>query len=74
MKSALLSRYLLLLAAVILVGTGCKKLKRTENSTTVTVTPNGNPKPTAGKGGNASFRITPNHDGIDVDSCKLYIK
>ncbi len=74
MKSALLSRYLLLLAAVILVGTGCKKLKRTENSTTVTVTPNGTPTSTAGKGGNASFRITPDHNGIGIDSCLVYIK
>ncbi len=74
MKSALLSRYLLLLAAVILVGAGCKKIKRTENSVTVTSTTGQAPKPTGGKGGNASFKITPNHNGIDIDSCKVFIK
>lgn len=74
MKSALLSRYLLLLAAVILVGAGCKKLKRTENSVTVTTNGGETPKSTGGKGGNASFEITPNHNGIDIDSCMVYIK
>ncbi|HEY9177442.1 MAG TPA: hypothetical protein VIN07_07105 [Flavipsychrobacter sp.] len=74
MKSALLSRYLLLLAAVILVGAGCKKIKRTENSVTVTTNNGETPKTTGGKGGNASFEITPNHDGIDIDSCMVYIK
>ncbi len=74
MKSALLSRYLLLLAAVILVGAGCKKLKRTENSVTVTTNGGETPQSTGGKGGNASFEITPNHNGIDIDSCMVYIK
>lgn len=74
MKSALLSRYLLLLAAVILVGAGCKKIKRTENSVTVTTNGGETPKSTGGKGGNASFEITPNHDGVDIDSCKVFIK
>lgn len=74
MKSALLSRYLLLLAAVILVGAGCKKIKRTENSVTVTTNNGETPKTTGGKGGNASFEITPNHNGIDIDSCMVYIK
>ncbi|MBW7912235.1 MAG: hypothetical protein H3C54_00680 [Taibaiella sp.] len=74
MKSALLSRYLLLLATVILVGAGCKKIKRTENSVTVTTKGGETPKSTGGKGGNASFEITPNHNGIDIDSCMVYIK
>lgn len=74
MKSALLSRYLLLLAAVILVGAGCKKIKRTENSVTVTTNGGETPKSTGGKGGNASFEITPNHNGVDIDSCMVYIK
>lgn len=75
MKSALLSRYLLLLAAVIFIGVGCKKIKQTENSTTVKYTPGTvAPKPVAGKGGGASLRITPNHDTLNIDSCMLYIK
>ena len=59
-----------------MVGTGCKKLKRTENSTTVTVTPGGggNPQPTGGLGGNASLKITPEHDGVNIDSSIVYIK
>ena len=74
MKSALLSRFLILLAATAFIGVGCKKITRT-NSTTVTVTPDQQyPKPIAGKGGNAAFRVIPNNNGIDVDSCMVYIK
>lgn len=74
MKSALLSRFLILLAVTVLAGVGCKKLDHTSNSTVVTVTPDQPPKPIAGQGGTASFRVIPNHDGVDVDSCKVYIK
>lgn len=74
MKS-LLSRYLMLLAAVILIGTGCTKIKQRENSVTITETPsNGTPVNVGGKGGNATFRLTPVHEGLNIDSCMLYIK
>jgi len=78
MKSALLSRYTILLAAVILVGVGCKKIKSTSSTNTTTITnPDGgtivNP-PTAGPGGEAGFRITPNHNNLNIDSCLVFIK
>ncbi|MCB9047759.1 MAG: hypothetical protein H6550_16610, partial [Chitinophagales bacterium] len=70
--------FTLILAAVTFLGVGCKKIKTTRNSNTVTITtPGGDnvqPKPTAGPGGNAGFRVTPNHNGIDIDSCMVYIK
>lgn len=28
----------------------------------------------AGKGGNATLRVTPRHHGINIDSCMVYIK
>lgn len=74
MKSVLLSRSLMLLAAIILIGAGCKKIKRTENSVTVTEIPSGNPELEAGKGGSASFLLTPMHDGLYIDSCMMYVK
>lgn len=74
MKSALLSRFLIILAATAFVGVGCKKLNHTSNSTVVTVSPDQPPKPVSGAGGTASFRIIPNHNGIDIDSCMVYIK
>jgi len=74
MKSALLSRLLMLLAVVAVIGVGCRKIKHNSNSTTVTVSPSQTPKPVAGKGGNATLKITPNHDTLNIDSCMLYIK
>lgn len=67
---------LILLAAILLVGTGCRKLKHSESGSVTTVT-NGDSqitKPVAGKGGNASMRITPNHDTLNIDSVLVFIK
>lgn len=75
MKSIMLSRVFLLIAVVAVVGTGCKKLKNTTSGTEVTVTPQyGEPQQVAGKGGEASISITPNHAGLNIDSCKVFIK
>ena len=32
------------------------------------------PKPIGGKGGNATFLVTPKHHGKNIDSCMVYIK
>lgn len=75
MKSALLSRVLILLAATSLIAVGCRKIKQNESSTVVTVSPEDQTdKPVAGYGGQASIYITPNHDGLNIDSCLVYIK
>ena len=78
MKSAVHTRIFLALVAVLLVAAGCRKLKHSESGSTTTVTPGtqnpGTMTGTAGKGGSASFRLTANHDGINVDSCMFYVK
>lgn len=75
MKSTLLKHTLLLLAAVMVVGTSCRKIKQSSSSTTTTVTPNQEyPDPDAGYGGTANFKITAVHDTIQIDSCLVYVK
>ena len=74
MKSALLSRSTLILAVVLLTGVGCRKLKHSESGKTVTQIQGETPAPQGGKGGNATLKITPNHDGLIIDSCMVYIK
>lgn len=74
MKSALLSRSTLILAVVLLTGVGCRKLKHSESGKTVTQIQGEAPAPQGGKGGNATLKITPNHDGLNIDSCMVYIK
>lgn len=32
------------------------------------------PEPTAGKGGNATLNVTPQHHGKPIDSCTIFIK
>lgn len=76
MKSVLLSRFSILLAAVVFISVGCKKLTNTTNTTVTTVTPTGeNPTPSeAGKGGFAALVLTPDHDSVNIDSSMVYIK
>ncbi len=74
MNSVMLSRVLFSVALVVIIGTGCKKLESTTSGTEVTVTPDGGTPNIGGKGGGASINITPNHDGINIDSCKVFIK
>lgn len=76
MKSALLSRILLLLAAVVVVAAGCRKIKQNQSSTSVTVNPQDEEvyQPEAGYGGEVVLKIRPNHDTLDIDSCKVYVK
>lgn len=76
MKSAMLSRYLILFAVVILAGVGCKKIQSTSNTTTTTITtPDGTTvvQP-PGKGGNAAIAVTPRHGSLNIDSCLVFIK
>lgn len=75
MNSTMFNRFVLLIAAFAILGTGCRKIKQSSNSTTVTVTPEDKEVvPEAGKGGNATLQIVPVHDGLDIDSCMVYIK
>jgi hypothetical protein len=76
MKSALHSRVLILLVALLVVATGCRKLKNSYNSTTTTISPTPEEEPVgdAGRGGESSLILTPNHDGLNIDSCMFYLK
>lgn len=74
MKSVFQGQLLMLLAVAVFIGVGCTKIKKRENSTTVIETPGDKPNLQGGKGGTAYIRITPNHDGWDIDSCMVYIK
>lgn len=77
MKSAFQSRALLFLLAVVMIAASCSKLKKDnkDSSQTTSTTIDGNPVvPDAGKGGDAAIRVIPNHDGLNIDSCKVYIK
>lgn len=76
MKSVLLSRVSILLAAIVIIGVGCRKLDHSSSGTSTTViTPEEQePEAVAGKGGMASFRIIANHQGLNIDSTMVYIK
>lgn len=75
MNSNMFNRFILLIAAFAVVGTGCRKIEQSSSSTTVTVTPEDKTVvPDAGKGGNATLQIVPVHDGLQIDSCTVYIK
>lgn len=76
MKSALQNSILLLLAFTVLVAVGCRKLKSNDNKTVTNTYPidGVEPDPIAGKGGEAVLNITPEHDGLTIDSCMVYIK
>lgn len=75
MRSALFSRLFILSAAILVIATGCTKLKDHKSSTVTTITPEPTVSPTsAGKGGDATLQVTPIHDDILVDSCMVYIR
>ncbi len=77
MKSAFQSRILFFMLAAVVVASSCSKLKQDNKdfSSTSSTTINGDPiVPDAGKGGEAAIRVIPNHDGLNIDSCMVYIK
>lgn len=76
MKSAVHSTVIILLAIMTIAAIGCRKLKRDKSgtvSTSTSVTGEEAP-PVGGKGGDAAIKVIPNHAGIDIDSCMIYIK
>lgn len=60
---------IILAALLSVVVFGCKKVD--DKDKTPNPVPLGAGK---GDGGNITFRIVPMHDGVEVDSCKVYIK
>lgn len=75
MKSALFSRLFILSAAILVIATGCTKLKDHKSSTVTNITPEPTVSPTsAGKGGDAVLQILPIHDNIKIDSCMVYVR
>ena len=76
MKSAVHSTVIILLAIMTVAAIGCRKLKKDKSGTvTSSTTVTGQEVPAVGgKGGEAAIKAIPNHGGLDIDSCMIYIK
>lgn len=55
-----MNRAIIFVLSTLVTITACKKRQE--------------PTPVAGKGGNATLNITPQHHGKNIDSCMIYIK